>query len=95
MMIDRYFSEKIIDPIICGCIPIYYGCPSISDYFDMEGMLCFDSMAELEVIMDNFVNDDYYDHIKKIGVLKYNFEKAKQYLYPEDYGYDVLFKNLK
>ncbi len=28
-----YWSEKIADAYLCGCLPIYCGCPNISDYF--------------------------------------------------------------
>jgi hypothetical protein len=29
----NYFSEKFTDAILCWCVPIYYGCPNISEYF--------------------------------------------------------------
>ena len=29
----HYFSEKIIDPMLCWTIPIYWGCSNISKYF--------------------------------------------------------------
>jgi len=29
----NYFSEKFTDAILCWTIPIYYGCPNISEYF--------------------------------------------------------------
>jgi len=28
-----YFSEKIIIPLLCGCVPIYLGCTEINKYF--------------------------------------------------------------
>ena len=34
--IDYYFTEKLIDCFSTGTIPIYYGCPSIGNFFDME-----------------------------------------------------------
>jgi hypothetical protein len=35
-LVERnYFSEKIIDPILAYSLPIYYGCPNISDFFDL------------------------------------------------------------
>ena len=33
----NYFTEKLIDCLITKTIPIYYGCPNISDYFDTTG----------------------------------------------------------
>lgn len=29
----NYFTEKLTDAILCWTIPIYYGCPNISEYF--------------------------------------------------------------
>ena len=29
----NYFTEKFIDPILAWCLPIYWGCPNISDFF--------------------------------------------------------------
>ena len=29
----EYFSEKIMIPLLCGCIPIYIGCSNINNYF--------------------------------------------------------------
>jgi len=34
--IPRYFSEKIIEPVICECMPIYWGCEHMSEYLDSE-----------------------------------------------------------
>lgn len=30
---NNYFTEKFIDPILAWCLPIYWGCPNISDFF--------------------------------------------------------------
>jgi hypothetical protein len=29
----EYFSEKVIDPLLCGTTPIYWGCKNIDNYF--------------------------------------------------------------
>jgi hypothetical protein len=50
---DYYFSEKLIDSFMTGTIPIYWGCPSIGDFFDTNGMLIFDTLDELQSIMNN------------------------------------------
>ena len=35
---DNFFSEHLIDALAYGCVPIYWGCPNIGDYFDPDGM---------------------------------------------------------
>jgi len=47
-----YFTEKILDPILTGTIPIYRGSPDIDGWFDTNGMLRFNTVDELEVILD-------------------------------------------
>jgi hypothetical protein len=31
--LNGYFSEKITNPLLCGTVPVYLGCPKIQDYF--------------------------------------------------------------
>jgi hypothetical protein len=92
---DYYFSEKLIDALITGCIPIYFGMDSIGNYFDKRGILSFKNMEGLNNILNTCVNEDYYNMIKKIGIIETNFQKAKEYLTPEDYMYNNLLKDLK
>ncbi len=42
-----YFSEKLIDAILCKTVPIYWGCPNIGDYFDPGLMIVCNSEQEL------------------------------------------------
>jgi len=35
----EYFTEKLLDCILCDTIPIYWGCPNIGDYFDINGII--------------------------------------------------------
>ena len=87
---DYYFSEKLIDSFMTGTIPIYWGCPSIGDFFDTNGMLIFDTLDELESIMNN-LNKELYD--SKIESIKHNFEEAKKYLVADNIIYNKLKEN--
>jgi hypothetical protein len=41
-----YFTEKIVDSLLCGSIPIYWGAPDIAAYFDPRGVIpCADETA--------------------------------------------------
>lgn len=44
---NYYFTEKLMDCFLCECVPIYWGCPAITDIFDSRGMLMFDSTDQL------------------------------------------------
>ncbi|GAF69131.1 unnamed protein product, partial [marine sediment metagenome] len=85
---DYYFSEKLIDCLSAGTIPIYWGCPSIGDFFDTEGILSFNTMGELDEIMNNIGVVDYR---RRIEAVKRNLETAEQYRCAEDW----LFLNHK
>ena len=85
---DYYFSEKLIDCFLTGTIPIYWGCPSIGDFFDIEGILAFDTIEDLQIIMDGLNTDEY---IKRKEAIKYNFHKAKEYMITED----IMFNQYK
>lgn len=37
-----YWSEKLADAFLCGCLPIYYGCPNVSDYFSENAYISID-----------------------------------------------------
>ena len=38
---NNWATEKISDCFLTGVIPIFYGCPNIGDYFDMNGIITF------------------------------------------------------
>jgi hypothetical protein len=73
---DDYFSEKIVDCMSTKTIPIYRGCPTISQYFDVTGILCFDTLDELINIITNLPSDFYELNSK---VVEKNYELSKEY----------------
>jgi hypothetical protein len=84
---DYWFTEKLIDCFVTGTVPIYWGCPSIGDFFDTNGMIIFDNVGELVDIVNNLSIDDY---IKRLESIKNNFNKSKKYLLPDD----IIYKKL-
>ena len=36
---QNYFSEKLVDAVLCETVPIYWGCPNIGDFIDTGGMI--------------------------------------------------------
>lgn len=72
---DYYFTEKLLDCLLTGTIPIYWGCPSIGNIFNSEGILSFETLDDLIKIIDN-INEDFY--YSKMNIIKENFNKAKE-----------------
>jgi hypothetical protein len=88
---DWYFTEKIIDPLSQGCVPIYWGC-DVSQFFDMGGIITFESVDELKKILDNLSIQDYMSRMKAI---RHNFTEAEKYRCAEDWiirRYPDIFK---
>jgi hypothetical protein len=84
---DYWFTEKLIDCFRTGTIPIYWGCPSIGDFFDIDGIITFDSVDDLTSIIYN-LNEDLYN--SKIKNIINNFEKSKHFILPDE----LIFKNI-
>ena len=70
----NYFTEKLIDCLITKTIPIYWGCPNISEYFDTSYWI-----KPENILMWEYTEKYYYENLDKINT---NFEKAKQYCEP-------------
>jgi hypothetical protein len=85
---DYYFTEKIMDCFTTGTIPIYWGCPSIGNFFEKESILSFETYEELEKILSEITPEMYFSKIESV---KKNYKKSKEYLLSEDW----IYKNTK
>ena len=74
---DYYFTEKIIDCFLSGSVPIYWGCPSIHKFFNIDGIYTFNTIEELLTILNNISPELY---ISKLDVIEENFNEAKKYV---------------
>lgn len=73
---DYWFTEKLIDCFVTGTIPIYWGCPSIDNFFNIDGMICFDELKHLPELLPT-CNEELYE--SKLDAIKENFELAQKY----------------
>lgn len=87
---DYYFTEKLIDCFMTGTVPIYWGCPSIDKFFNVNGMIIFDNISELSEILKNLSFEEYKS---MKNAIEDNFERAKEFLIAEDYIYEKYIKN--
>jgi hypothetical protein len=75
-----FFSEKLIDSMLAGCIPIYYTelDASYLNMFDLNGIVIARSIEEIQqLVLSDTLNEEYYN--SRINAIQYNLEIAKQY----------------
>ena len=64
-----YWSEKLADSFLGFSIPIYFGCPNISDYFSDDSMVLIDINdydESFKLIASIFKNDLYNEKLQAI-----------------------------
>ena len=79
---DYWFTEKLIDCFATGTIPIYRGCPSIGDFFDLDGMIIVQTIDDIGAAFEKCTPEYYSRH--EAAILN-NFVRAKQFYLSEDW----------
>ncbi|SLN65781.1 hypothetical protein PEL8287_03628 [Roseovarius litorisediminis] len=69
----NYFSEKLLDALLCKTVPIYWGCPNVGDFFDTSGLILCESAEDIHKAMQNMSEADYAARVPDIETLR---EKA-------------------
>lgn len=87
----NYFTEKLIDSLIVGTIPVYWGAPNIGDFFDVRGMIIIEDGSNIQEVVDSLNEEDYNSRMEYV---RKNAELARQYAITEDWMYDNIFKEL-
>ena len=89
---DYYFSEKLIDCLSVGTVPIYWGCTGIDAFFNTRGMIKIDSIDDLPGVLRSLSKSDYESRMDDIME---NLDRARRYRIPEDWlfeNYPKLFR---
>jgi hypothetical protein len=92
------FSEKLLDSMLCGCVPIYWNNSPTEylDVFDKSGIELFSSKDEIvSKIKSGYFNEELYN--SKMDAIKNNFEVAQKFVSLGDvlweYGIKELIQN--
>jgi hypothetical protein len=79
---DYYFTEKLMDAFLTGTVPIYYGCPSIGQFFNSQGILTFSTAAACHALLTALQSgtkaQDMYEAMRPY--IMDNFERAQKYI---------------
>jgi hypothetical protein len=89
---DRnYFTEKIVDPMLLGTVPIYWGCPNIDNFFIKQGMLTFKTINDFDKLFNILDKKLYKSMEQNINI---NYHAALEYEITEDWFYKNILKRL-
>ena len=77
-----YFTEKIIDPILCNCLCFYDGCQNIEDFIDEKAYVKVDmnNMDESIELVIKSIEDDEWE--KRIDSIKKQRDRFLYHLNP-------------
>ena len=79
---DGYFSEKLLDCFATKTIPIYWGSKHVTDFFNPDGIIFFDTLEELEDILPT-LTQEFYDS-KHLAMMD-NYKRVDEFYVPEYY----------
>ncbi|WP_417423411.1 glycosyltransferase family 10 domain-containing protein [Hoeflea sp.] len=71
-----YFTEKLIDCLLCETVPVYWGAPDIAEIFDPRGMILCQSFDDITAALGNLSEADYRSRLEFVTK---NKEKAALY----------------
>jgi len=83
--IENFFTEVLTDCLALGTIPIFWGCPNVSDYFNADGIIQFKDINDLFNLK---LSKQLYE--SKINAIKENIKIAKTMVSTDD----IVAKNI-
>lgn len=66
----NYFSEKLVDAVLCDTVPIYWGCPNIADFVDTRGMVICTNEDEMRDAIRAASVEDYEDRLPHLRAIR-------------------------
>ena len=87
----HYFTEKICNCFASKIVPIYWGCPNIDKYFDMDGIIYCQNNDEIIRAVDMVMKDPEGEYNKRLDAIEWNLKEVQRYrryadLFLETYG---------
>ena len=67
----NWFTEKLIDCMMTKTIPIYWGCPNIGNWFNLDGIIMVNNLEDI-ISVCNSLNEDTYN--EKLNAINENYE---------------------
>ncbi|MEQ8307946.1 MAG: glycosyltransferase family 10 [Hoeflea sp.] len=84
-----YFTEKLIDALLCETVPIYWGAHDIAGIFDPRGMIIVEDLAGISAAIKAMSEDDY---LARLEFVRLNRDKAKRYANQEKAAAHIILR---
>ena len=72
----NYFTEKLVDAFVTRTVPIYWGCPNIEDFFNIDGMITFRNEGQFWTVIDEILSNPAKNYEKRRAAMEENFRVA-------------------
>ena len=72
-----YFTEKICNCLASRTVPIYWGCPHIGDYFNMDGIIYCNTPEEVIEKVDEVLIDPIGEYEKRRDAIEDNLQRVQ------------------
>ena len=74
---DNWFTEKIIDCLVTGTIPVFWGCSNIGEFFNTDGFIEFKNLSEFKKLLPKLTKETYD---KMLPFIIENFNLSLKYV---------------
>jgi len=81
-------TEKLSDCFLTGTVPIYYGCPNVGNYFDTSAILSFNTIEELNEILNRIDTEGDKMYRDMYNGVKNNFNLVDMYSINSDQWFE-------
>lgn len=88
---DNLFTEWLLDCFAVGTIPVFWGCPNVSDYFNEEGVASFANLGELIRTLP-YLTVENYEVVR--GAVEDNFQRVADYAVTEDWIFEHVLSGI-
>ena len=66
----NYFSEKLIDAVVCNTVPIYWGCPNLEQFMDTSGIIQCNSAADIQRAVAMMSEEDFAERLPNLRAIR-------------------------
>lgn len=88
---NNWFADKIVDCFVAKTIPLYWGCPNLDKFFNMDGVIRFASYDELIGALSSLTPEFYAQHLSAV---EDNYSRSMKYVHTWDRVEEEIKKGL-